>query len=188
MPRSDPAPRPARPRPWRLGLLALLASLAVAPPASAAEITYATADDAYTVGVIWINGGNLVAAVEPLEVALKMAKTDAVRVKVYRALLVPYRELPEIGPMQKASEFVMANSDQAYERSNTRSTLLTFIRKRGKLDAALKGYEARLDKSPDDRTALYVLAEAYATYKEDPAKSADYAEKLAAVEKKQGKG
>ncbi len=181
-------PRPARRRGWAsAGLLALLASLAVAPPASA-QITYATADDAYTVGVIWINGGNLAAAVEPLEVALKMAKTDAMRVKVNRALMTPYRELPEVVPMQKAAEHVLTFSDQPYDRTASRQALLTFLRKRGKLDAALTGYEARLEKSPDDRTVLYILTEAYASYKEDPEKSAGYAVRLAAVEKKSGKG
>lgn len=188
MARSPFASRSRRPRHWALGsLFSLLASLAVAAPASA-QVTYASAEDAYSAGVILLNGGNLIAAREPLETALKMAKTDALRVKVNRALLVPYRELPEIEPMQKAAEFILATSDQAWERSRVRGSVLSFIQKRGKLDAALKDYEARVEKTPDDRTALYLLAEAYATFKEDPAKSAEFAEKLAAVEKKLGKG
>ena len=179
---------PSAARSLRFGsLLSLLASLAVAAPASA-QVTYASAEDAYSAGVILLNGGNLVAAREPLEAALKLAKTDAFRVKVNRALLVPYRELPEIEPMQKAAESILTTSEQAWERTRVRGALLSFIQKRGKLDAALKDYEARLKATPDDRTALTLLTEAYATYKEDPAKCVEFAEKLAAVEKKLGKG
>lgn len=167
------------------GLVALLVLLTVALPS---EAQYTSAEEAYSAGARFINAGNLAAAREPLETALKMAKTDAFRLKVSRALLIPYRELPDIEPMQKAAEFILTNSDQAAERSLTRGVLLTFIHRRGKLDTALDDYEARLKKTPEDRTLLYVLTEAYATYKKDPKRSAEHAEKLAALDKKLGKG
>jgi len=135
-----------------------------------------------------IKSGNLAAAREPLETALKLAKTTDFRLKVSRALLIPYRELPQVEPMQKAAEYLLAHSEQAAERSLTRRALLTFLHRRGNLDAALEQYETRLKKTPEDWTVLYLLTEAYATYKRDPERSAAYAERLAAVEKKLGKG
>lgn len=168
-------------------MFTLLGASTVALPAFA-QAQYTSAEAAYNAGAKAINGGRLAEAREALETALKLAKTDAFRLKVNRALLIPYRELPEIEPMQRASEYIITNSDQAAERSLTRGTLLGFILRRGKLDAALEGYEARLKTMPEDRTTLYLLTEAYATYKKDPKRSADYADKLAAVEKKLGKG
>ncbi len=168
-------------------LLVLLMSLLVALPANA-QAQYKSAEDAYNAGAKLINAGKLADAREALEAALMLARTDAFRLKVNRTLLIPYRELPEIEPMQKAAEYILTHSEQAAERALTRGSLLAFIHKRGKLDAALAAYEARLRQTPEDRLALYVLTEAYATYKKDPAASIKWAEQLAAVEKKLGKG
>ncbi len=176
-----------RHRGWAFGsFLSILASMAFAPPASA-QATYATAEAAYNVGVTFINDGNLASAREPLEAALKMAKTDAYRLKVNRTLMIPYRELQEIEPMQTATEYILTNSEQAAERSLSRRALLSFIHRRGKLDVALKDYVERAKKTPEDWALLYVLTDAYATYKKDPAKSVEYGEMLIAAEKKQGK-
>ena len=147
---------------------------------------YSTYREAYSAGVVAVNAGNLAAAREPLEAAAKLAKTPREKMKAYEALMIPYRELQEIEPMQQAAEYVITNNDFAATRSLTRGSLLSFIHKRGKMDVAVEVYEARLKKSPDDRTVLFVLTEAYATYKKDPSRSALLAEKLGAVEKKAG--
>jgi tetratricopeptide (TPR) repeat protein len=55
------------------------------------------------------------------------------------------------------------------------------------MDDAVKAYEARLQKSPDDRTLLYILAEAQRTYQKNADRSVEIGEKLAEVEKKFGK-
>lgn len=178
--------RSARPGSKIVRFVALLTLLAITLPTSG-QTKYTSAEDAYNVGAAFINAGNLAAARDPLEAALKLAKTDSIRMKVNQALMVPYRELPEIEPMQKAAEYVIANSKQAAERSLTRRSLLAFIHRRGKMNDAVEGYEARLKKMPDDQTVLYVLAEAYATYKSDPTRSAEVAQKLATLEKKSGK-
>ncbi len=179
--------RSTRLRGWAFGsYLSLLALLSDAPTASA-QVAYSTADAAYSAGVTFINDGNLAAAREPLEAALKMAKTDAYRLKVNRTLLIPYRELQEIEPMQTATEYILTNSEQAAERSLSRRALLSFIHRRGKMDVALKEYVERAKKTPEDWALLYVLTDAYATYKKDPAKSVEYGEMLIAAEKKQGK-
>lgn len=157
-----------------------------APPATA-QVNYATYREAYSAGAKAVNAGNLAAARAPLEAAAKLAKTDREKIEAHRTLMMPYRELQEIEPMQGAAEYVLANSQQAAERSLTRSSLLGFIHKRGKMDVAVEGYEARLKKMPEDATVLFVLTEAYATYKKDPARSAELAEKLAVVDKKLGR-
>ena len=164
-----------------------LVLLAAALPAWA-QTKYSSAEEAYDAGARLVNSGNIAGAREPLEAALMLAKNDAFRLKVNRGLLIPYRELPDIGPMQKAAEYIIANSAQAAERSLTRGSLLGFIQIRGKMEAAVAEYEARLKKTPDDRTVLYLLVEAYDRYKKDPARSAELGEKLASVEKKLGKG
>lgn len=149
---------------------------------------YSTYREAYSAGAVAVNAGNLAAAREPLEAAAKLAKTPREKMKANEALMIPYRELQEIEPMRQAAEYVISNSDFAATRSLTRGSLLSFIHKRGKLDVAVEAYEARLKKCPDDRTVLFVLTEAYATYKKDPSRSALLAEKLGAVEKKAGIG
>lgn len=153
----------------------------------AAAQQYSSADEAYRNGARFINDGNLAAARAPLEAALELAPDDASRIRVNRALLIPYRELPDIEPMQRAAEYIITHSEQAAERSLTCRTLLTFIHRRGKLDAAIKGYEDRLKAAPEDRTTLFILTEAYANLKKNPRRSAELAERLAAVEKKLGK-
>lgn len=170
-----------------LGVALLLAVSAAAAPKALAQEKYSSFVDAYNAGVKFINSGNLAAARAPLEAAEKLAKTDRDKLDVRRALLVPYRELQEVEPMQRAAEYIIANSPQAAERSLTRGAMLAFVHKRGKMDAAIEGYEARLKKAPDDRTVLYVLTEAYSRYKENPARGVQLGEKLAALEKKAGK-
>ncbi|MCC7423992.1 MAG: hypothetical protein IT428_27320 [Planctomycetaceae bacterium] len=155
---------------------------------SAFSDEFKSAQEAYNAGAKAINEGNLAAARGPLEAALKQAPDDAFRLRVNRTLLIPYRELPDIEPMQRAAEYLITHSEQAAERSLTRRSLISFIHRRGKLPEAAKAYEERLKKNPDDRTVLFILVEAYAEPLKNPARSAELAERLAAVEKKLGKG
>ena len=171
----------------RIVLALVVAIAATATEAVSQDGKYKTFEDAYNTGVRAINGGNLAVAREPLEAAFKLAKTDRDKLAVNKALLIPYRELQEIEPMQRAAEYIIANSEQPAERSLTRGSVLAFVHKRGKMDDAIAAYETRLKKSPDDVTVLYLLTEAYATYAKNPARSAELGEKLAAVEKKLGK-
>ncbi len=168
-------------------LSVVFASILVVAPAVQAQTTYKSAAEAYSAGVKFLNSGNLAAAREPLEAALKLAGDDAFRLRTYRTLLVPYRELPEIEPMQQAAEYIISHSEQSAERSLTRQSMLAFVHRRGKMDAAVQGYEDRLKKSPDDRTLLYILTEAHATFTKKPDRSAELAKRLAAVDQKLGK-
>jgi hypothetical protein len=173
-------------RSFRAALL-FVALAAAADGAAAQDGKYKTYKEASAAGAKAVREGNLAAAREPLEAAAKLAASDREKLDAHRALLIPYRELQEVEPMQTAAEFIIANSPQSAERSLTRSAVLSFVQKRGKMDAAVAGYEARLAKDPDDRIALYLLAEAYATYKKDPARAADRGSRLAAAEKKVGR-
>jgi hypothetical protein len=163
----------------------LFAALA-ATTASAQDGKDKTYKDAYAAGTKAVRDGDLTAGRKLLETAAGLAATDREKLETQRALLVPYRELPEIEPMQKAAEYVIAHIDQPAERHRTRTAVLSFVQKRGKMDAAVEGYEARLAKDPDDRLALYLLTEAYATHKKDPTRAAERGERLAAAEKKAG--
>jgi hypothetical protein len=167
--------------------LLFAALAATAAPSAAQDGKYKTYKEAAAAGARAVRAGDLAAAREPLEAAAMLAATDREKLEAHKALLTPYRELPDVEPMQAAAEFVIGHTAQAAERSLIRGALLSFVQKRGKMDAAVAGYEARLAKDPDDRTALYLLAEAYATHKKDPAKAADRGEKLAAAEKKAGR-
>jgi hypothetical protein len=155
--------------------------------AAAQDGKYATYKAAAAAGAKAVRDGNLTAAREPLEAAARLAATDQEKLDAHRALLVPYRELPDVEPMQGAAEFIVAHTAQPAERSLTRSALLRFVQRRGKMDAAVAGYEARLKKDPGDTTVLYLLAEAYATHKKDPGRAADAGERLAAAEEKAGR-
>jgi tetratricopeptide (TPR) repeat protein len=165
-------------------LFAALAATVAGMTAQADE--YRTYQEARAAGAKAVRDGNLAAAREPLEAAARLATTEREKLEAHRALLTPYRELQDVEPMQRAAEFIIAHSTQPAERSLTRSALLSFIHKRGKTDDAVAKYEARVEKDASDRTALYLLTEAYATHKKDPARAADRGEKLAAVEKKAG--
>lgn len=172
---------------FQFGMFAAIAGLAASSDAKAQDAKFKTFVEAYNAGVAAINGGNLAAARAPLETALKLAKTNRDKIDTQRALLVPYRELQEIEPMQRAGEFIIANSEQAAEQSLTRGAVLSFIHKRGKMEDAVKEYEARLKKTPDDRTLLYLMTEAYAVFLKNPTRSAELGEKLAAIDKQSGK-
>lgn len=168
-------------------LFTLIAFTAIVAPTAVAQQTYDSAPAAYNAGAKFINEGNLAAAREPLEAALKLAPDDAYRLKVNRTLLVTYRELPEIEPLQRAAEYIITHTEQTAERSLTRRTLLAFVHKRGKLADALTGYEAKLKQTPNDRTTLYILTEAYSTLSRNPARAAELFEKLTAIDEKLGK-
>ena len=150
--------------------------------------SYSSAEQAHNAGVKFINSGDLVKAREALETALQMAQTDELRLKISRTLLVPYRELTEIEPLQKTVEFILTTSANAFDRSSSRDMLLTFVHKRGKLKSVVDEYEARLKKTPQNWAILYLLAEAYSTQQKDMQRASEIVEKLDAVSKQQNKG
>ncbi|MFV0443395.1 MAG: tetratricopeptide repeat protein [Planctomycetaceae bacterium] len=150
------------------------------------DTKYQTPQEAYAVGVAFLSQNNFAASREPLEAALKLTNDDAFRLKVYEALMPAYRQLTEPDKYMDASDFVLRHSEQAARRSLTRRSLLAFVFQRGQTDALIKRYEDALTEDKDDRTALYVLAEAYGQIKNDATKSAQYTERLAKLDKESG--
>jgi tetratricopeptide (TPR) repeat protein len=131
-----------------------------------------------------IGDGKLEEARTALEAALELAETDREKIDAHYFLMVPYRELKEIEPLQRSAEFIISKSEALTDHTSVRGVLLTFINNRGKMDGAIEQYEARLKKDADDRIALFLLTDAYGTYKREPKLSAEYGEKLIALETK----
>lgn len=149
-----------------------------------AKSKYTSADAAYGVGAALYNNRDYAGAREPLEAALIMAPDDDFRIRVYRALLAPYRQLGTIEPFVGACEYIIRHSDRDAEQSLTRRTLLSFVHERGKVDAFIKRHEERLKKNPKDRLSVYVLSEVYSDVRENPARSIELLKQLAELDGK----
>jgi RNA polymerase sigma factor (sigma-70 family) len=142
---------------------------------------YTNADEAYAIGAALYNSRNYAGSRDPFEAALKLAPDDKYRIKVYRALMGAYRQLPEIDKFVEAADFIISKSESAAERSLTRTDLLSFVHQRGKTNDLAKRYEAVLKKDEKSVTALFILSELYADLKRDPKRSAELLERLAKV-------
>ena len=154
---------------------------------SAEETKYQSADEAFKVGATFYNARNFAAAMEPFEAALKLTDDVKMKVKLNRALMASYRTQNEIEKMLTAVEYIITHSEQAAEQSIVRRDLMSFVHQRGKTDDAVKRYEEQLKTDPKNRTALFLLSEIYASLKQDPKKSAELTERLAALDKDSGK-
>lgn len=168
-----PAAQPADP-PINVDQLAQLST-------GAKDGKYTNADEAFSVGAAFHNARNYAASQEPFESALKLAPDDKYRVKVYRALLGAYRQLPEIDKFVEAADYIITKSADVNERSIIRTDLLSFVHQRGKTNDLAQRYETVLKKDDKNITALYILSELYADLKRDPARSAALLEQLAKV-------
>lgn len=171
----EPLVPPITPKPERIE------QLAQNNPGKADDGKYTNADEAYSIGAVLYNARNFAGSQEPFEAALRLAPDDKYRVKVYRALLGAYRQLPEIDKFVDAVDFIISKSDSAAERSLARTDLLSFVHQRGKTNDLAKRYEAVLAKDDKNVTALYVLSELYADLKRDAKRSAELLERLAKV-------
>lgn len=133
---------------------------------------YATAEEALRVGAAYLSLKEYAKSRPPLEAALRLAPDDEFRVKVYRALLPAYTQSGDWLLKTQALEFIIEKSERDAERSLARTELMGFLRERGKTDAAVKRYEERLQKNPEDAATLCILIEVYARLKNDPRRSA----------------
>jgi DNA uptake protein ComE-like DNA-binding protein len=185
-------------------MLSLAAALAVAVGLAATEATaqekakkgkqepkagakYETAEEALRAGLAYLELKENAKAQDPLEQALKLAKDDKFKIRVYQVLHQEvYRALPEPDKATEALEFVIDKSQSDAERSLARRSLMSFIHQRGKEDWVVNRYEEVLKKDPNNKTALYILSEVYARLKENPKRAAEVTERLAAVTKQEG--
>jgi tetratricopeptide (TPR) repeat protein len=153
---------------------------------SAAPKPFDSADEAYHAGLAFLALHQEARSRGPLERALELAPDDAYRLKVYRALLPAFTQLPDAGKKLDALEFIIRKSGQAAERSLTRRSMLSFVHQRGKEDLLIQRYESKLKEDPDDRTALYILSEAYDVLRPDPRRGALLAERLSKLDQQAG--
>jgi len=133
-----------------------------------------SAREAYNAGVRKLRNKETAASQQPLEAALRLAEDDAFRIKCYEALMPAYRLSSEIDKMVEACEFIMSHSRTTAHRSNTSRALVSFLRERGKLDAAVDRYESQLKDNTNDIVALQVLTLVYTRVN----RNADRAEEL----------
>ncbi len=177
-PVAVPAPEPAPDRePVAL-------ALATVDPG---ETTYDTAEEAYRAGLAYLQLKQVEKSREPLEAALKPAPDAAYRVKIYHALLPAYRALPDVTKLFDALEYIIRHGASAPRRSLARTSMMAAAHERGKIDALVNRYEAKLKQDPDDRVSLYILSEVYDRLNPNPEKGARIAERLAALDQKAGK-
>ncbi|WP_254510934.1 tetratricopeptide repeat protein [Anatilimnocola floriformis] len=164
---------------FRFCCFMLLALVLLALGASAAE--YKNFDDALREGTKLARDKQFAEAQTALETALTLAKDDEARLKAYQALVVPYRQLPEIDKMLVAQDFIIAHSDQRSRRSLAARDLASFLHQRGKVDTAVERYEARLQKDPRDLLALNVLAVIHKNIRDDKLKGSEFQQRLESV-------
>lgn len=143
---------------------------------------YQTAEEAYRVGAAFFSTKNYAAAQEPLEAAVRLAKDKALQVKIYRALMIVYRQEKGTEKMIEAAEFILDNSSNAAERSLTRRAYLSFAYQRAAIPDLISRYEKQLKTNPNDRTALFLLTEIYSKTRENPERAAELIERLAKLE------
>ncbi len=153
-----------------------------------ADEKYASAEEAFRIGTAFLGAREDARSQEPLEAALRMARDDDYKLKVYRALLPVYTIANDWTLKATALEFIIAHSERVAERSLARSELLGFLRQRGKTAEAAKRYEDRLKEDPDDVGTLYILCEFYGRLVDDPHRSVVMLERLARIQQAEGEG
>jgi len=116
-----------------------------------------------------------------LEAALTLAKDDEARLKAYQALVLPYRQLPEIDKMLVAQEFIIAHSEQRARRSIAARDVASFLHQRGKVDVGIERYDARLQKDPRDLIALNILTVIHKNVRNDDLKAGEFQQRLDSV-------
>jgi len=161
-------------------LLLLVPTAAQAQEKSASK--FQNAEEAYRAGL----RGSSTERQRALEEALRLTNNDALKLKIYSALAPIYRTAPNLDGMIEALDFIITKSEQPAERSLMRTTLLSVVYARGKEKALIARYEERLKDAPNDKTALYILCEAYDRYSPNAERGAEIGKRLTEVLKKEG--
>ena len=169
--------------PTLLALLVHAAIVQITSPPLPAQDKYKDFNEAMSRGAGLLRDRQYAAAQEPLEAALKLAADDQARLRVYQALLQPYRQLPEIDKMLAAQEFILRHTPQKAGRSRAARDLASFLHQRGKTDAAIQRYEAALRANPNDVAALTVLATIFMQVKRDAQRGPELTRKLAELDR-----
>lgn len=151
---------------WKLavsGVVSLFLVGAVTPSAGGAE--YDSYEKAIAAAAPLMRSRDYSAAREPLEAALKLARTDREKSQAYQGLRAVYRTIPESDKMIEVYEYLVAAADTTAGRSVTASDYAGFLFQRGLYDSAIERYEERLKKDENDIAALSLLPEIYKRHK-----------------------
>ena len=151
---------------WKLavsGVVSLFLVGAVTSSAGGAE--YDSYDKAIAAAAPLMRSRDYSAAREPLEAALKLARTDREKSQAYQGLRAVYRTIPESDKMIEVYEYLVAAADTTAGRSVTASDYAGFLFQRGLYDSAIERYEERLKKDENDVAALSLLPEIYKRHK-----------------------
>lgn len=144
---------------------------------------YATAQEAYDIGVTFLRNKNYPKALEALDAALNLKPDQKLTGRIHRALLIPCDELALVDKMLTSLEFIIANPNSPAEKSVARTNLLGFLQTKGKAREAVVRYEGMLQKNAKDPMVLFILSGIYGDVLRDAKKAAELTERLADVTK-----
>ncbi len=161
----------------------LTLTLAAMAHTAAAQSEYRSAKDAYNAGAKLHAMRRFAECQAPFEAALQLSQDNTFKVRVYRALMSSYRQLPEIDKMLEATDFIFEHGTSAVEKSLVARSLTSFVHERGKTAAAVKTYEAQLEKNPKSKPALYALTEIYRRAEPNSTRRTELLEVLKEVQK-----
>lgn len=156
--------------------------VSVKPVWSQAE--YRSAREAYSAGAKLYNMRRYAECREPFEAALELADDTQFKVRIYRALIQSYRQLPEIDKMLEATEFILEHGESAVAKSLIARDLTSFAHQRGKTQEVIEVYEGKLKTDPENRPALYTLTRIYDRAQPNPDRRAELQETLKQVQRK----
>jgi tetratricopeptide (TPR) repeat protein len=154
------------------GLVGIVATCLIGESAWG-QTQYGSAREAYAAGAKLFNMRKYAEGREPFEAALKLSDDLPFQVRVYRALMQSYRQLPEVDKMLEATEFIFEHGESAVEKSLIARDLASFAHQRGKTQEIADRYEKRLKQAPEDRPALYTLTQLYDRALPNPARRAE---------------
>ena len=126
---------------------------------------YGSYEQAMAAAAPHLRARDLSSAREPLEAAVKLAKTPREKSQAYHGLRAVYRTIPESDKMIEVYEYLVGAADTTAGRSVTASDYASFLFQRGLFDSAIERYEERLKKDENDIAALSLLPEIYKRHK-----------------------
>jgi hypothetical protein len=140
---------------------------------------YQNFTEAWGVGVVFYNNRNCESARQPFGAALKVATTDAEKLKVNEVLIGCYRLHPDTSKMKRVVEFVLTHSPSEVRKSIITRAALSFIHQRGKTKATVADHEKRLNKDSDSVLSLYLRCEIYSRTRPDAQRAVELLDRLA---------
>jgi len=156
----------------------------LATPVSLQAEDYKSFADAMRAASNYLREKKFAESQEPLEAALKLAKSDEDKLKAYQALVPAYRLLPELDKMLETQEFVMRHADSRLTRWSASRDVTIFMHQRGKSDWAIEKYEAKLQADPFDPAALGILAAIFRVERKDDPSTPEFERRLKELDRK----